>query len=81
MILPLDDDTYSNLVEESRNGLIERLYELVDRLSPPDKALLLLYLDRVPAREMGLALGITEAAVNHRIERIKDKLRTLNSEL
>jgi biotin operon repressor len=27
---------------------------------------------------MGLALGITEAAVNHRIERIKDKLRTLN---
>ena len=39
------------------------------------------YLDRVPAREMGQALGITEAAVNHRIERIKDKLRTLNGEL
>jgi RNA polymerase sigma-70 factor (ECF subfamily) len=78
MFLSLDDNTYNYLAEESKNSLIERLYELIDRLSPPDKALLLLYLDRIPAREMGQALGITEAAVNHRIERIKDKLKTLN---
>ena len=35
MFLPLDDDTYNNLAEESHNGLIERLYELIDRLSLP----------------------------------------------
>jgi RNA polymerase sigma-70 factor (ECF subfamily) len=74
----LNDDTYNNLAEESQNSIVERLYELTDRLSPDEKTIILLYLDRVPAREMGQTLGITEAAVNHRIERIKNKLKYLN---
>ncbi len=80
MFTRLDDVTYNYLAEESQNSLVERLYELIDRLSPNEKSILLLYLDRIPAREMGMALGITEAAVNHRIERIKNKFRTLNKE-
>lgn len=78
MFTRLDDETYSRLAEESQNSLVERLYEFIDCLSPDEKTILLLYLDRVPAREMGLTLGITEAAVNHRIERIKNKLKNLN---
>jgi RNA polymerase sigma-70 factor (ECF subfamily) len=78
MFTQLDDDTYNNLAEESQNSIIERLYELIDRLSPDEKTIILLYLDRVPAREMGTTLGISEAAVNHRIERIKNKLKYLN---
>lgn len=79
MFTRLDDVTYNNLAEESQNSLVERLYELIDRLAPDEKTILLLYLDGIPAREMGLTLGITEAAVNHRIERIKKRLRTLNN--
>ena len=78
MFTQLDDDTYNNLAEESQNSIIERLYELIDRLSPDEKTIILLYHDRVPAREMGTTLGISEAAVNHRIERIKNKLKYLN---
>ncbi len=78
MFTRLNDDTYNNLAEESQNSIVERLYELTDRLSPDEKTIILLYLDRVPAREMGQTLGITEAAVNHRIERIKNKLKYLN---
>lgn len=80
MFTTLDDETYSNLAEESRNELIERLYELIDRLTDEEKRIVLLYIDRLTAREIGATLGLTEAAVKHRIGRIKDKLITLNKE-
>ena len=78
MFSPLDDKTYNNLAEESQNHLVERLYELIDLLSPNEKAILFLYLDGITAREIGATLKISEAAVNHRIARIKDKLKALN---
>lgn len=77
----LDDETYNNLAEESQNSLVKRLYELIDHLSPNDKTILMLYLDCLLAREIGQILGISEAAVNHRIGRIKNKLKTLHHSL
>ncbi len=78
MFSSLTDETYHNLADENKNPLVDELYTLINRLLPNEKALLLLYLDSVPARDIGFALGITEAAVNHRIARIKTKLKKLN---
>lgn len=78
MFSSLDDAMYSTLAEEAHDGMVERLYELIDQLSDGEKALLTLYLDRKTAKEIGFTLGISEAAVNHRIGRIKQKLITLN---
>lgn len=78
MFLSLNNETYHNLADENRNLLMDELYTLIDLLSPDEKVLLTLYLDSIPARDIGLTLGITEAAVNHRIARIKKKLKKLN---
>lgn len=78
MFLSLNNETYHNLADENSNFLMDELYALIDQLPTDEKVLLTLYLDSIPARDIGLALGITEAAVNHRIARIKKKLIKLN---
>lgn len=73
-LVPIDSKMCETLAEEARNETVEQLYRLVDRLDNDEKSLLLLYLDRVPAREAGMALGISEAAFRKRISRIKKKM-------
>lgn len=60
------------------NPLTERLYELIEYLSPDDKALILLYLDRKSQKEMAEVFNLSESTINHRIIQIKKQLKQLN---
>jgi len=51
------------------------LRELIGRLEPLERALMLLYLDDYPHGEIGAILGISETNVGTKIGRIKERLK------
>ncbi|MFC3199552.1 RNA polymerase sigma factor [Parapedobacter deserti] len=53
----------------------EMMYELIASLPSMEKALVMLYLDDYPYREIADMLGISESNVGTKLARIKDKLR------
>ncbi|WP_303312771.1 RNA polymerase sigma factor [Hymenobacter sp. BT730] len=55
------------------------MYRAIRRLSQVDQALTLLYLEDCSYREMAEVLGISEANVGYKLNRIKAQLRTLIS--
>jgi RNA polymerase sigma factor (sigma-70 family) len=54
---------------------VQPLYQLIERLGPFDKALILLYLDENSYGEIADVLGITETNVATKINRLKIKMR------
>lgn len=69
-----DEDVYNRLAEEAKDEQTERLYELLDGLNEAEKMLVLLYLDGISQNEIASITGVSEAAVNQKIYRIKKKL-------
>ena len=69
---------YDTLVDEPPDGLLERLYELIDMLDPQERKLADLYLGEVPIKEMAVILQCSENVVNNRIYRLKQRLKELN---
>jgi RNA polymerase sigma factor, sigma-70 family len=53
----------------------ERMYKLIASLPAMEKALVVLYLDDYPYREIADMLGISESNVGTKLARIKEKLR------
>lgn len=53
----------------------ELMYELIASLPAMEKALIVLYLDDYPYREIADMLGISESNVGTKLARIKEKLR------
>ena len=80
LAIELTREMEETLAEESCNGQINELYRLIDRLNKSDKALILLYIDKLSLKDIASIMGRTEAAVGKRIQRIKEKLQTLNQE-
>ncbi|MBR4229760.1 MAG: sigma-70 family RNA polymerase sigma factor [Bacteroidales bacterium] len=74
----LTAEHYKVLADESGNALMERLYELIDRLEPDERMLIFLYLDRVPQADIAASLGLTVNSVRKRIQKIKEKLKQMN---
>jgi len=56
---------------------IARLYEAIQKLGRFDRALILLYLERLSYREIATITGISEGNVSVRLVRIKKKLKEL----
>ena len=54
--------------------MVEQLYVEVRKLTPADRSLVLLYLDRLSYREMAEILGISPDNVGVRLNRIKKRL-------
>lgn len=54
-----------------------QLYRAVERLSPVEKALIVLYLEDNSYEEMAAVLGISPSNVGVKLNRIKTKLKTL----
>jgi RNA polymerase sigma-70 factor (ECF subfamily) len=63
-------------VEE--NETIAELYECINRLGKLERALILLYLEDRPYKEIAEIMGITVTNVSTKISRIKDKLRQIS---
>ncbi len=56
---------------------IQQLKQLISRLNQADKALVILYLEGYRHEEIGQTLDISVTNVSTRLNRIKEKLRTL----
>jgi RNA polymerase sigma-70 factor (ECF subfamily) len=66
-------------VEDGSREEMAAMYRAIRRLSQVDQALTLLYLEDCSYREMAEVLGISEANVGFKLNRIKAQLRTLMS--
>lgn len=73
VLVELEAEQWEALAEEAAESW-GGLYEVADRLSADEKALLRLYLDKVKLREIAEILGTTEGAVKQRIMRMKQHL-------
>lgn len=65
------------LTSEQDNILISELYELIEQLNSIEKAIIYLYLDKIPQAEIGKILGLSQTNISTIISRIKIKLRNL----
>ena len=66
-------ETYDDTVEEQ----LKLMYSAVKDLNDIDKALVFLYLEDKNYREISQTLGITEVNARVKMNRIKEKLRTI----
>ncbi|MBE7942888.1 RNA polymerase sigma factor, partial [Ramlibacter aquaticus] len=64
-----DPAIVADAVEDS--DLLSRLMSLVPQLKPPDRQVMLLYLDGLDAKETGEITGLSPGAVATKIHRIK----------
>ena len=79
--VPLDDELHdiadAGAADHEREQHIRLLQRFIQRQPPLDRALLLLYLDDRPQREIAEILGIGESNVSTKIGRLKQRIRDL----
>ncbi len=81
--VPLDEhqDTHSGFVvddssaQHETNQQLRALYAVIDRQSPMDRALLMLWLEDRSQREIAEIIGISESNVATRLNRLKQRIR------
>ena len=77
--VPLDDDLHdmadSSATDHENENHLRLLQAFIARQPPLDRALLLLYLEDRPQREIAEILGITESNVSTKIGRLKQRIR------
>jgi len=77
----LSDDVRRKLTyqefDPSTEEKLKFMYSAIDKLNPVEKALVFLYLEDKPYREISQTLGISEVNARVKMNRIKDKLRKL----
>jgi RNA polymerase sigma factor (sigma-70 family) len=57
---------------------LEKLQELMDRIKPEEKALLLMkYQDKVPITELAEQYSLSESAVKMKLKRVRDRIRSM----
>lgn len=74
----LPDELCETLAEEPADPLVERLYELIDRLPPDDKTLLTYYLDGTPISDIATAMHCPKRSLERRISELKETLKRMN---
>jgi RNA polymerase sigma-70 factor (ECF subfamily) len=62
------------------NEQIQELYKLINRLGKIERALVLLYLDDKPYKEIAEITGLSVTNVATKLSRIKDKLKQMSNE-
>jgi RNA polymerase sigma factor (sigma-70 family) len=75
--VPLDEDMHdlADGVDHERDQHIRLLQGFIARQPPLERALLLLYLEDRPQREIAEILGISESNVSTKIGRLKQRIR------
>ncbi len=79
--VPLDEDLHDtaavvDVADPSFEDRLGDLQQFIERQSPLDRALLLLYLEDKPQREIAEILGLTQTNVSTKIDRLKQKIRS-----
>ena len=78
-VVPLDDDAHAladpDAADPEREQHLRLLRGFIARQPALERALLLLYLDERPQREIAEILGISESNVSTKIGRLKQRLR------
>ncbi|MDT0551785.1 MAG: RNA polymerase subunit sigma-70 [Bacteroidetes bacterium MedPE-SWsnd-G1] len=69
----LESEEYDGEIEEQ----MKLLYQAIHQLSDVEKALILLYLEDKPYKEIAETIGITEVNARVKVNRIKTKLKTI----
>lgn len=64
--------------ETERSDDIAKLYRMIDRLGKMEKALVLLYLEDKPYKEISEITGLTLTNVATRLSRVKQKLKEMS---
>lgn len=76
---PFGESMFEIAAEEGQQLIVseqtEMLYEIINQLSPLNKALIMLYLEEKPHKEIAEIMGITESNVGTKLSRIKTILR------
>ena len=62
-------------IEESLETNLNALQQFINELKPLDKALMILYLEEKPQKEIAEIMGITSTNVATKIGRIKEQLK------
>lgn len=76
----LDDKTFAIPVDDEHARMLRDMYELIGRLDPIDKALVMLWLDEHSYEEIASVLGLTPTNVGSRLSRIRRKLSDMARE-
>lgn len=61
-----------NIKEKERQ--FEKMYRCIERLSPTNKAIILMELEGMPQKEIAQVMGLKHEAIRTRVHRIKNKL-------
>ena len=77
LTVPLDAERHdvARTPDLAADERVRALYQVIDRLDPLSRALLLLYLDDHSYRDIAGILGITETNVATKISRLKQRIR------
>ena len=79
-IVLVDETTLDRLEAENDDDMVKRLYRRIDRLGDDERQMMTYAIGRVPLREVAEIMGLTEDAVKHRMQRVKEKLRQMNDD-
>jgi len=72
----------TNVVEEidsEQSDVVKELYALINRLGKMERALVLLYLEDRPQKEIAEIMGISVTNVSTKMARIKEKLKQMSN--
>ena len=80
MLVSVDNGRLDTLTAEACDELVERLYELIERLPERYRALAYLYIDGLSLDEMATVLGVPTNTVKQRIKHMKEKMIKLKED-
>lgn len=72
-----DEDFDVSEDDDEQQEQFDEMMHAIERLSPMDKAITLLYLDDCSYREIAEVIGISESNVGFKLTQIRSKLKTL----
>ena len=78
-LVPLTVDLGDFEDKEDKTVLIRELYQMINRLGKMERALILLWLEEKSYQEMADITGLTRSNVAVKLNRIKEKLKTMSN--
>ena len=73
----LENHDFKIVIEDDDEEKIKKMYDAIHQLNDVDKALIMMYLDEKEYAEISQILGITEGNARVKMNRAKNKLKTL----